>query len=176
MIRQIRTFNDPVLRQRARKVPRISEDIRALIADMRETMEANNGIGLAANQVGVPLRIFVWKISEEQEGVLINPTLRLTSGKSVDIEGCLSLPGIIASVPRAENVIARGLDTEGRKIEIVASGLLARVIQHEYDHLEGILITDRAIPETIRKVGEEHHPVEVAPGAEFNLKPGSRRK
>ncbi|MHA2620165.1 MAG: peptide deformylase [bacterium JZ-2024 1] len=164
MIRDIRTFDDPVLRQRARKVTRITDEIRELVRDMQETMEAHAGVGLAATQVGVLLRVFVWKVSDEEHGALINPSLVPMGGKSVDTEGCLSLPGIIASVARSERVIARGMDLSGRKIEIPATGLLARVFQHEFDHLEGILITDRAIPGTIRLL-QEQPAIEVATAA-----------
>jgi peptide deformylase len=165
VIREIRTFDDPVLRQRARKVTRVTDDIRALVRDLQETMTANKGIGLAANQVGVLFRVFVWKIDDTEEGVLINPSIRSAYGKTVDTEGCLSLPRLVASVPRAEEVIVRGINLEDRKVEIRASGLLARVIQHEYDHLEGILITDRAVPGTVREVENEEPAMEVASAA-----------
>jgi peptide deformylase len=165
MILKIRTFDDPVLRKRARKVTRITEDILTLVRDMQETMEANKGVGLAANQVGVLLRIFVWKIDEKEEGVLINPSITQSAGRATDTEGCLSLPGILASVPRAETVTVRGLNLEGRKVERVTTGLLARVIQHEFDHLEGILITDRAVPGSIRRVDDEHSGMEVTPAS-----------
>jgi peptide deformylase len=130
-------------------------EIRRLVADMIETMEDAPGVGLAAPQVHVPLRLFVFRIPGERaagdpddaavgNSVLINPTLELLGDQRVmGWEGCLSIPGMRAAVPRATRVRYRGLDCDGGQIEREVSGFHARVVQHEYDHLDGILYTMR---------------------------------
>jgi peptide deformylase len=130
-------------------------EIRRLVADMTETMEDAPGVGLAAPQVHVPLRLFVFRIPAERKGedaedvglgnsVLINPEVELLSDDRVlRWEGCLSIPGLRAAVPRAPRVRYRGVDCEGQPVERVVSGFHAGVVQHEYDHLDGILYTMR---------------------------------
>jgi peptide deformylase len=137
--------NNPILRQKAKKVKQITTDIKQLVLDMIETLKANNGAGLAAPQIGQPLRIIVAKPDENKEAlVLINPQIIKTSRKKeIMEEGCLSLPDISVPVKRAAKITVQGLDINGQTVKIKAKGILARVIQHEIDHLDGILIIDK---------------------------------
>jgi peptide deformylase len=138
----IRTFGDPVLRQRAGEITKITDVHRRLIKDMIDTMRAAPGVGLAAPQVGVIERIFVWEV-EEEHGALINPRIVKRSRKKVtEEEGCLSLPGLVYPVERSYDVVVRALDENGSEIEISGEDLLARVFQHEIDHLDGVLFID----------------------------------
>lgn len=148
MIREIRLYGDPVLREKAARVGEIDDRVRALVEDLIETMYDADGVGLAAPQVGVPLRVFVYDIRdpEIEAGVLINPEIVTTDGSAKDEEGCLSLPGLTEIVERPESVVLRGLDAEGNEVEISADGLLGRCLQHEYDHLDGVLFIDRVSP------------------------------
>jgi peptide deformylase len=146
----IRTFGDPVLRQRGREVDKLRRVHRKLIADMFETMRAAPGVGLAGPQVGVLERIFVWEVDEES-GVIVNPVITALSDERVeDDEGCLSIPGIVYQVERASKVTVTGLDERGRSLVLEAEGLLARVVQHEIDHLDGVLFLDRR-PQELRR-------------------------
>ncbi|MCR4438219.1 MAG: peptide deformylase [bacterium] len=139
---QVRVYGDPVLRTPAAPVEALDE-VRAIIPAMVHTMREADGVGLAANQVGLPRRIIVVAY-EEQLHILINPEIVSWSARTnVDSEGCLSLPGLQAQVERANKVVVRGLDPEGRQVELVARGLLARIFQHEIDHIDGILFIDR---------------------------------
>lgn len=149
-ILQIRTFGDPALRQEARSVEKITDDHRRLIADMFETMRNAPGVGLAAPQVGVLERVFVWEV-EEEHGALINPVIVARSQETVtDEEGCLSLPGLAYEVERHGSVTVEARDETGEPVSVSGDGLLARVFQHEIDHLDGILFIDR-IDEESRK-------------------------
>lgn len=134
---------DPVLRQRAKPVERVTKRIQRLVKDMADTMYAANGIGLAAPQVGVSERVFVADIGEGLIAI-INPVIVRASGRDVDVEGCLSMPGLRGYVERAAEIEVDGLDLKGKPVRIEAQGLLARVFQHEIDHLDGILFTDKA--------------------------------
>jgi peptide deformylase len=140
-ILDIRVLGDPILREQTREVTEITDEIRTLIDNMFETMYAAEGIGLAAPQVGRHERITVIDVDDEQY-VLINPEITSRSGKARDDEGCLSIPEISGSVERATEVTVRALDREGNTIEIEATDLLARCIQHEVDHLDGKLFID----------------------------------
>lgn len=147
---EIRKYPDEVLRRRAEPVGSVDDEIRRLAADMVETMYAAPGIGLAAPQVGVSKRLIVVDVSAREEGTslvaLADPRV-LAAGGQVDFEeGCLSLPGFLTSVSRAEKVRVRGIDMKGETVEIEAEGLLAIALQHEIDHLEGTLLLDRASP------------------------------
>jgi len=142
---------DPVLRQKAKKVSKIDDSIQKLIDDMIDTMRDAPGVGLAGNQVGVPLRVIVMEIPEldDRENpkkdlyVLINPQIVKRSGERRLDEGCLSLPGYKALVPRSERVTVKGLDRNGKEIRIKAEdNLLAEAIEHEVDHINGILYID----------------------------------
>jgi peptide deformylase len=140
---ELRQMGDPVLRQRAEAVPKVSRKIKELLIDMAETMYAAPGVGLAAPQVGISKRIIVVDVGE---GLieLVNPVLVRNYGSETATEGCLSIPGIVGEVTRAEKVVVNGLDGKGRRVEIVAEGLLARALQHELDHLDGVLFIDKA--------------------------------
>ena len=141
----IRTWGDPVLRDPARPVEEFDEALRRLAEDMIRTMHEAPGVGLAAPQVGRPIRLIVFDVGEEQDGAraLANPLLEDEWGEQVGEEGCLSLPGIYYPVRRAMRVKAEGLDLDGRPVTIEAEELLSRVLQHEVDHLNGTLFIDR---------------------------------
>lgn len=136
-------LGDPILRQKAESVPKVSQKIKDLLTDLTDTMYAVPGVGLAAPQIGVSKRVIVIDVGE---GLLqlVNPVLLSQSGNEIATEGCLSIPGIVGDVNRATEVVVRGLNNKGRRIEIRASGFLARALQHEIDHLEGILFIDKA--------------------------------
>jgi len=141
-------YPEPVLKKVAGRITRIDRQVSKLAQDMLELMYEERGIGLAANQVAVPRQLLVASIGGEHadEVVLVNPTLVTGTGRLTGVEGCLSLPGIEVSVPRYEKVTVRGYDLSARETEIEAAGLLARVLQHEMDHLEGMLIIDKIGP------------------------------
>ncbi len=142
---KIARMGHPVLHRRADPVPDPTDpEIRRLVADMAETMADAGGIGLAAPQVHVPLRLFVWRGGAGNVIALINPAIEPVGEETEDgFEGCLSIPGLRGLVPRFARLRFRGLDIEGQKVEGEAAGLAARVIQHEYDHLDGILYPSR---------------------------------
>jgi len=143
-LRTILHYPDPRLRQVAKPVPTVDDDIRRLVDDMAETMYAAPGIGLAAIQVDVPWRVVVIDISEtrNQLQVFINPEIFERDGKQVFEEGCLSVPGIFDEVERARHIRVRALDRDGQPFEVEAEGLLATCIQHEIDHLDGKVFVD----------------------------------
>ena len=138
----IRIVPDPILRQKSKQVKDINGSLSKLIDDMIETMHHASGVGLAAPQVGMPLRVIVIGIPEKKEIVLINPQIVKRSGERIVNEGCLSIPGYIGEIKRAESVRARGLDINGREIRLKAVGLLAQALEHEIDHLNGVLYVD----------------------------------
>ena len=140
----IRVFGDPVLRERARPVERFDGALRRLAADMIETMKEAPGVGLAAPQVGRALRLIVFDPGEEEAPrALANPVLRDEWGEQVGDEGCLSVPGLYYPVRRHLRVQAEGYDLDGHEVDIEAHELLARILQHEVDHLNGVLFIDR---------------------------------
>jgi peptide deformylase len=141
----IRTFGDPVLRETARLVEDFDEALRRLADDMIATMREAPGVGLAAPQVGRALRLIVFDVGDEDGAAraLANPALRDEWGEQVGEEGCLSLPGLYFPVGRAMKVWAEGFDLDGHAVTVEAEELLARILQHEVDHLEGILFIDR---------------------------------
>ena len=142
-IREIRLFDDPVLRQKAKRIQIIDGSIGKLIDDMLETMYDASGVGLAANQVGVPLRVCVIRLPEtEEEIVLINPQIVRKTGERVIPEACLSIPGYVADVCRAETIRVKGKDRHGKDIRIKGEELLAQALEHEMDHLNGTLYID----------------------------------
>jgi peptide deformylase len=147
-VRDIRVLGDPALRARCEEVAEVDDDVRRLVDDLIETMEVADGIGLAAPQVGVPLRVFVYDVREPEiePGVLINPRIVEAGGTVRETEGCLSIPGFNETVERYATVVVEGLDREGREIRIEATDLLSRCLQHEYDHLDGVLFIDRLSP------------------------------
>lgn len=141
----IRIYPDEALRRRSRAVKRAGDGERALACDMIDTMRAANGVGLAAPQVGVSKRIIVAEDMENTKGALVfvNPVIIRRRGKSSFCEGCLSVPDITSEIIRPESIVVEALDIDGERIKIDTGGLLARVIQHEIDHLDGILFIDR---------------------------------
>jgi peptide deformylase len=162
MILEIVKYGEPVLRQKGKPVAEITEEVRTLAGHMIETMREANGVGLAAQQVGVPLLLTVLEVEETDDRpstmtvdgkredlaawmpmVLLNPVLELGAEKVEGTEGCLSFPEITAEIERAEWVKAKGRLLDGREIEFEATGLLARALQHETDHLNGVLFIDR---------------------------------
>ena len=139
----IRVLPDSALRQKAKRVRTIDGSIQKLIGDMLETMHADPvRVGLAAPQVGVPLRVIVIGIPEQEDIVLINPKIVRRSGERVLNEGCLSVPGYVGEIKRAESVTAKGRNPSGKEVRIKADELLAQALEHEIDHLNGILYVD----------------------------------
>ncbi|MFC1904615.1 peptide deformylase [Chloroflexota bacterium] len=139
----IRVLPDLVLKQKAKRVRNIDGSVQRLIGDMLETMHADPGrAGLAAPQVGVSLRVIVVGIAEDEDIVLINPEIVRTNGEQLVTEGCLSVPGYYGQITRAEQVTVKGRDQSGREIRVKASGLLAQALQHEIDHINGVLYID----------------------------------
>ncbi len=162
MLLEIVKYGHPALRQKGSPVKQIDDKLRQLVVDMFETMEAANGVGLAAQQVGVPIQLAIVDVAgvedrpstmnidgkevdvdEHMPLVLINPVLELGPDKEGGTEGCLSFPEITAEIPRSLYVKTRATDLEGNEIEFESTGLLARAIQHEFDHLQGVLFIDR---------------------------------
>ncbi len=147
-VREIRLLGDPVLREACEPVQEIDEEVRRLADDLMETMYEADGVGLAAPQVGVPLRMFAYDVGDPDlpSGVLINPEVVEEEGSEKGEEGCLSIPGLVAVVERAERVVVTGLDPDGSEVRLEAEGLLARCLLHERDHLDGVLFLDRVGP------------------------------
>jgi peptide deformylase len=153
----IRVVPDPVLRQRSKRVKIIDGSIHRLIADMLETLHAAPGrVGLAAPQVGVPLRVIVIGLPEEEDIVLINPEIMRRKGERVVTEGCLSVPGYFGVLKRAESIRVKARDADGKEIKIKAEELLAQALEHEVDHLNGVLYIDHLeSPDKLYKVEPE---------------------
>lgn len=140
----IRTWGDPVLRERGRDVEDFDASLRTLADDMLETMYQAPGVGLAAQQVGLPLRLFVYDPGDETgPGVLVNPVLSEAEGEQDGDEGCLSIPSLYYPTRRALRIRVSGRDLDGNPISIVGEGLLARIFQHETDHTNGMLFVER---------------------------------
>ena len=146
MILKIRTYGDPILRKKCERINSIDGDIRKLASDMLETLKNVSGVGLAANQVGESKRIFVIDQSkfdfEAPPLFVINPEIVEISGEQLSEEGCLSLPGMWENVKRPLKMEIKGTDLEGKEIKIAGEGVLARVLSHEIDHLEGLMFID----------------------------------
>lgn len=151
MALEIKVYGNPLLWRKSLEVQLVDNTIKKLIKDMVETMYQNKGAGLSAPQVGVLKRIIVVDVGEGLT-VLINPKILHCSGKQVGPEGCLSVPGVYLEVKRAAEVVAEGLDKNGVYTQIEAKDLLARAIQHEIDHLDGILITERVSKKKLKTV------------------------
>ncbi len=150
-VRKILKFGDSFLREKAKDVHKVSRKIQDLVSDLLDTMYANNGVGLAAPQIGEPYRVFVIDVSTGDEPlnpiVFINPKIIKKSGATISREGCLSFPEAFTDVRRYSDVMIKAMDRKGRSfvLEVKDGPLLARAIQHEYDHLDGILFVDHAI-------------------------------
>jgi peptide deformylase len=148
----LRIFGDPVLKQRAREVEEFTGDLVPLVQGMYETMAVEEGVGLAAPQVGVRKRLFTYDLHEgDGPGVVINPEIVEMSGEQLEQEGCLSVPGFRFEIVRSARVTMRGLDLDGRDVILEGDDLLARMIQHEIDHLDGVLVLDRVDPDVRRE-------------------------
>ena len=147
MRREILVYPDPFLARKAAPVAAVDDRTRTLVRDMFETMYAAEGVGLAATQVGVGKRVIVIDVSPVDETIapvaVVNPEIILRKGSAAAVEGCLSVPGIQGEVIRAETVEVRGMDERGNPLRIRADGILSRALQHEIDHLDGILFIDR---------------------------------
>lgn len=175
-IHEILSSEHPVLRQKAKKVKRVDDSTRKLVDDMFDSMREARGLGLAAPQIGVGLRVLVIEMPEEETDesvqalprdkrqvnysgeqiVLINPEIVKMEGEQFGEEGCLSIPGFVGMVRRAMKVTVKGLDRKGKETRIKGEGLLARALQHEVDHLDGILYTDRIEkPEDLFRITED---------------------
>ncbi len=143
-VKPIRLFGDPVLRTPAEPVRDFDAELRQLVADLAETMLDAPGVGLAAPQIGVGLRVFTYHVDDAQSGHLVNPVLHFPDDEEQDgAEGCLSIPGLYFDTKRRQNVIAKGFNGYGDPLQIVGTGLMARCVQHETDHLDGVLFLDR---------------------------------
>lgn len=153
-IRKLRYVGDPILRKTSRKVTEVNERIRILLEDMVNTMHENEGVGLAAPQVGVLRRVIVIDIGEGPLK-LINPEILEKEGENIDVEGCLSVPNKAGTVKRPERVKVRYLDESGEEKTIEGTGLLAKAFCHEIDHLNGILFIDKMIEEIVPKEEDE---------------------
>lgn len=154
-LRQVRNYiNDDVLRKKSKAVEKIDDKILTLLDDMAETMYHSNGVGLAAPQVGILKRVVVIDVGE---GLikLINPQIVAMEGEQQDIEGCLSVPGIIGEVKRANKVTVKAIDEKGNSIELCGTELLARAFCHEIDHLDGVLFIDKIVKGTKRFINQE---------------------
>lgn len=164
----IRIMGDPVLHSPASEVPEITDEIRTLVADMYETMDAAPGVGLAAPQVGVPLRIYVYTYVDDEErpwrGEIINPVLWMaplepgSPDPDEESEGCLSFPGERFALRRSDRVLVTGIDLSGAPVRIEVDGWRARIMQHEFDHLDGVLYVDRlsdADSKTVQKIARK---------------------
>lgn len=162
VIRQILTAEEPILRERARKVTHFDASLHRLLDDMLKTMRDAPGIGLAANQIGVPLQVAIIEL-EDEITELVNPQIVRASGEVIDWEGCLSVPGFVAEVKRHAKVTVKARDRHGKEFRVKGDELFARALQHEIDHLNGILYIDYldSLEELVR-VSERPSEVEEA--------------
>jgi len=177
-LKDIRLFGDPVLRTPAAQVTVFDKELRQLVKDLEDTMLDAPGAGLAAPQIGVGLRVFTWYV-DQQLGHLVNPTLDLSDELQEGEEGCLSFPGIYADTRRAMRVVAKGQDMHGEPLTVEGSALLARAVQHETDHLDGILFIDRLDREQKKQAmrmireaewaGDQAPVVKVSPHSTFGV-------
>lgn len=176
VVQPIRLFGDPVLRTPAVPVTDFDKELRKLVRDLTDTMREAPGAGLAAPQIGVGLRVFTYDV-DGQIGHLVNPALDISDDVYIDEEGCLSFPGLGFPTQRSVRTVARGYDLHGEPVTIEASGTLARALQHETDHLDGVLFIDR-LDDAQRKLamkaireaewaGEPEPPVKVSPHPTF---------
>jgi peptide deformylase len=167
-IREIVTLPNPILRRKARKVKDFNKDLQALIDDMVETMRAAPGVGLAAPQVNVPLQVIVAEFGDEEDEtvppklyIVVNPKISRASNESeIGTEGCLSIPGIVGDVDRHVGVTVKGLNRHGQPQKVKATGWLARILQHEVDHINGVLFVDKA--ESVWDIQESDEDVPAA--------------
>jgi peptide deformylase len=161
VVMPIRTLGDPVLREPSKPVDRFDGALRRIVDEMMETMYAANGVGLAGPQVGLSLQLFTYDDGETGPSFLANPELSLMEDELISDEGCLSIPGPYYPTARAQRVRISGADELGRRVEIDADGLLARIFQHETDHLHGMLYIDRLDDAVRRAVMAELRQIEM---------------
>jgi peptide deformylase len=161
VVMPIRTLGDPVLREPSKPVDRFDGALRRIVDEMMETMYAANGVGLAGPQVGLSLQLFTYDDGETGPSFLANPELSLMEDELISDEGCLSIPGPYYPTARAQRVRISGADERGRRVEIDADGLLARIFQHETDHLHGMLYIDRLDDAGRRAVMAELRQIEM---------------
>jgi peptide deformylase len=159
-IRKIITTENPILRQKAKKIHRFDPSLQKLVDDMFETMHEAHGVGLAAPQIAQSIRVFVAEYEDEEDHykvAIFNPEIIKAEGEEMGTEGCLSIPGYVGdNIRRATKVTVKGQDARGKQIRVTAQGWFARILQHEIDHLDGILFLDRLDrPEDLREVREE---------------------
>ncbi len=159
----VRLVPDPVLRQKAKRVRAVDASLKKLIQSMRQTMHAVNGVGLAANQVGVPVRVVVIALPEEKDLVLINPQIVKKSGEREITEACLSIPGYHGEIRRAVTVTAKWRDADWKEVRMKATDLLAQALEHEMDHLDGVLYIDHL--DGAEKFHKNEPPPEPEPAA-----------
>lgn len=153
-IRKIRLYGDPILEKKCQEIEEVDKGIRKLLDDLAETMYHNEGIGLAAPQVGILKRAIVVDVGEGLTA-LVNPRILWRQGKLTAPEGCLSLPGISLDIKRSQEVVVEGMDRDGEVKQIGAAGLFARALQHEIDHLNGVLITDHISRKKLKSIRKE---------------------
>jgi peptide deformylase len=163
--REIRTYGDPVLKTAAAPIDNVDAKVVRLVEEMLDVMYAAPGLGLAAPQIGVQKQLFVYDIDESPR-VLVNPTIKDSSGEWVYEEGCLSIPGLYVEMLRPKQVLLHGWDLDGNEVEIEADELLARLFQHELDHLHGVLMFDRMTPDQRRAALDEYRRLQDQPSAE----------
>lgn len=159
------SYPHPTLRIRSKPIRRVNKELRNIAAQMLDLMYEAEGVGLAANQVNLPIRIFVANPAGErgdgEELVLLNPELQLPKGNVTGQEGCLSLPGIYGQVKRPKSIRLSAFDIQGNPVDRVVDGFLARVIQHENDHLDGVMFFDRMTEEAKREIDDQLHELET---------------
>ena len=165
---KVRCLPDSVLRKKAKKVPSIDKSLQKLVDDMFETMYKSQGVGLAAPQIGVSLRVIVIQLPEGETIALINPEIVRRSGEREVVEGCLSVPGYVGELTRSERVTAKGIDRQGKQIRIKGTGLMAQALEHEIDHLNGVLYIDHIEDDSkLRRL--EDQPAESETSSEGNI-------
>jgi len=154
---RIRTLPDPVLRRKAKRVTKIDDSVQKLVDDMIDTMRANSGVGLAAPQIGVSLRVAVIELPEEEVITLINPEVIKREGERTLVEACLSVPGYYGHITRSETVRVKAQDRHGKQIRLKGEELLAQALEHETDHLNGTLYLDHLeSPEELHETEDAH--------------------
>ena len=173
-VRDIREFGDPVLREVCRPVTDFGPGLARLVTDLMDTCRQPGRAGLAAPQIGVDLRVFCYNV-DGGEGYLINPRLAACAGHQDDLEGCLSIPGLYLPSPRAGQAVATGVDLDGQPVTVEGSGVLARCLQHEVDHLDGHLFIDRLPDRERRQALRALRNQPAPPGPDGAARPGAAR-